>query len=82
MQVAESTLPKVMHEAMTGHVKWFNNQKGYGFIVSQDVPDIFVHHSAIQMEGYRTLQQGEPVRFDLVETAKGLQAVNVARDDR
>ena len=62
-----------------GVVKWFNNQKGYGFITIDDRPDIFVHHSAIQMEGYRTLRQGEEVDFDLAATPKGLQALNVRR---
>ena len=65
--------------ALVGRVKWFNNQKGYGFIVYEDAPDIFVHHSAIHMEGYRTLKQDETVQFDLVETDKGLQAANVSR---
>lgn len=60
-----------------GTVKWFNNQKGYGFITIEATPDIFVHHSAIKMDGYRTLRQGESVAFDLLETAKGFQAQNV-----
>ena len=64
---------------LLGRVKWFNNQKGYGFIVHETDPDIFVHHSAIQMEGYRTLKQDEVVQFELVSTSKGLQAVNVTR---
>ncbi len=64
---------------LVGRVKWFNNQKGYGFIVHETDPDIFVHHSAIQMEGYRTLKQDEAVQFELVTTSKGLQAVNVTR---
>lgn len=66
---------------VVGRVKWFNNQKGYGFIVYGDTPDIFVHHTAIRMEGYRTLKQGEEVKFSLVETNKGLQAVDVERVD-
>ena len=64
---------------VVGRVKWFNNQKGYGFIVYGDTPDVFVHHTAIRMEGYRTLKQGEEVKFSLVETNKGLQAVDVER---
>lgn len=64
-----------------GIVKWFNNQKGYGFITLDDRPDIFVHHTAITMDGYRTLRQGEQVQFDLVESNKGLQAQNVRRSD-
>lgn len=75
-----------MVEVMTqtqrkGIVKWFNNQKGYGFITVEDRPDIFVHHSAIQMDGYRTLRQGEEVDFELHSTPKGLQALNVRRPD-
>jgi len=66
-------------EDQQGIVKWFNNQKGYGFITIEDRPDIFVHHSAIHMDGYRTLRQGEEVEFDLLETNKGLQAQNVKR---
>lgn len=73
-RVAEEVTPDVL-----GEVKWFNNQKGYGFIVHGESPDIFVHHTAINMDGYRTLKQGEQVNFDLVSTNKGLQAVNVRR---
>jgi CspA family cold shock protein len=62
-----------------GSVKWFSDQKGYGFIVHGDSPDIFVHHSAIQMDGFRTLKEGESVIYDLMESPKGLQAVNVLR---
>ncbi len=62
-----------------GSVKWFSDQKGYGFILHGDSPDIFVHHSAIQMEGFRTLKEGEAVIYDLMESPKGLQAVNVSR---
>ena len=62
---------------MSGKVKWFNNDKGYGFIDYTNVEDIFVHYSAIQANGYTTLTEGQMVSFDLVETPKGLQAVNV-----
>ena len=65
-----------------GTVKWFNAQKGYGFITrssSESSPDIFVHHSAIQMDGFRTLHEGEQVHYELREGPKGLQAVNVVR---
>ncbi len=62
-----------------GHVKWFNDQKGYGFITHEDSPDIFVHYSAIEMDGFRTLKEGEEVVFELLESPKGLQAVKVAR---
>lgn len=62
---------------MTGKVKWFNNEKGYGFIEIENMEDIFVHYSTIQCEGYKTLEEGQTVSFDLTETDKGLQAKNV-----
>lgn len=62
---------------MSGKVKWFNNEKGYGFIEYRDNEDVFVHYSAIKLEGYKTLNEGDEVRFDLIETGKGLQAKNV-----
>lgn len=61
----------------SGKVKWFNNDKGYGFIEYSNEEDIFVHYSAIRQEGYKSLNEGDEVRFDLVETSKGLQAQNV-----
>lgn len=62
-----------------GRVKWFNNDKGYGFIEYDGLlnEDIFVHYSAIDQQGYKTLKEGEIVEFKLIETAKGSQAVNV-----
>ncbi|MBO5475004.1 MAG: cold shock domain-containing protein [Bacilli bacterium] len=62
---------------MTGKVKWFNNEKGYGFIECSNLDDIFVHYSAIKCEGYKTLSAGDVVSFKLVETVKGLQAIDV-----
>ena len=62
---------------MQGRVKWFNNEKGYGFIDYPEGEDIFVHYSAIKQDGYKTLSEGQVVEFDLIETAKGLQAINV-----
>ena len=62
---------------MNGRVKWFNNEKGYGFIDHSSGEDIFVHYSAIKQDGYKTLSEGQVVSFDLIETPKGLQAVNV-----
>lgn len=62
---------------MTGKVKWFNNDKGYGFIEYENMEDIFVHYSTILSEGYKTLVEGQYVKFDLVRTDKGLQAKNV-----
>lgn len=64
---------------MTGKVKWFNNEKGYGFIECENLDDIFVHYSAILKEGYKTLNEGDIVDFKLVETVKGLQAIDVAQ---
>ena len=63
---------------MKGNVKWFNNDKGYGFIEYVEGEDIFVHYSAIKQSGYKTLTEGQLVEFDLIRTEKGLQAVNVS----
>ena len=60
-----------------GTVKWFSNEKGYGFITREGGDDVFVHHSAIQSEGYRTLTEGQRVEFEVVQGDKGLQASNV-----
>ena len=62
-----------------GTVKWFNNSKGYGFIGREDGPDVFVHYSAITGDGYRTLQEGDPVEFEIVQGPKGPQASNVQK---
>ena len=62
---------------MKGRVKWFNNEKGYGFIEYTDKEDIFVHYSAIKQDGYKTLEEGQIVEFKLLETTKGLQALDV-----
>ena len=62
---------------MSGQVKWFNNEKGYGFIDYVTGEDIFVHYSAIKQDGYKSLSEGQRVEFDLIETPKGLQAINV-----
>ncbi len=62
---------------MIGRVKWFNNEKGYGFIEFKENEDIFVHYSAIELEGYKTLSEGQLVEFKLIETSKGYQAINV-----
>ncbi|TES89656.1 MAG: cold shock domain-containing protein [Desulfobacteraceae bacterium] len=61
----------------TGTVKWFNAQKGYGFIATPDGRDIFVHYSSISGDGYKTLAEGDSVTFDIVEGDKGLRAENV-----
>jgi CspA family cold shock protein len=60
-----------------GIVKWFNNSKGYGFIEQEDGPDVFVHHSGINAEGFRTLHEGDHVAFDVEQGKKGPAAVNV-----
>ena len=62
-----------------GKVKWFNNAKGYGFIQQEDGSDIFVHFSAIKGEGYKTLEEGQMVEFDITQGPKGLQAENVVK---
>lgn len=61
----------------TGKVKWFNDAKGFGFIVREEGPDLFVHHTAIVAEGFRSLAEGQQVEFDVTEGPKGLQATNV-----
>ncbi|HVZ85427.1 MAG TPA: cold-shock protein [Polyangia bacterium] len=61
----------------TGKVKWFNDAKGFGFIVRDNGPDLFVHHTAIIADGFRSLAEGQEVEFDITEGPKGLQATNV-----
>ena len=63
----------------TGTVKWFNDAKGFGFIAQEGGKDVFVHHTAIQQEGFRSLREGDRVEFDIVEGPKGLQASNVRK---
>jgi CspA family cold shock protein len=62
-----------------GTVKWFNDAKGYGFISQEGGEDVFVHHTAVQMDGFRTLKEGERVEFDVTQGPKGLQAANVRK---
>lgn len=66
-----------MSERFVGTVKWFNGTKGYGFIARDDGPDVFVHFSALSMEGYRSLEQGQKVEFSIEQGPKGPQASNV-----
>jgi len=63
----------------TGTVKWFNAEKGYGFVSIEGEDDVFVHFSAIQTEGFKTLEEGQEVQFEVVQGAKGPQAANVVR---
>ncbi len=71
-----------MSQRVNGTVKWFNSQKGFGFIQPENGPDVFVHHTAIQTEGYRELNEGERVEFEITQGPKGPQASNVVRLSR
>ncbi|MBR4164636.1 MAG: cold shock domain-containing protein [Lachnospiraceae bacterium] len=64
---------------MKGTVKWFNNQKGYGFITDEEGKDIFLHYSGLQMEGFKSIEEGAQVEFKVSQGEKGPQAVNVVR---
>ncbi|MCX2827475.1 cold shock protein CspC [Bacillus pseudomycoides] len=64
---------------MQGRVKWFNGEKGFGFIEREDGDDVFVHFSAIQQDGYKSLEEGQKVEFDIVDGARGPQAANVVK---
>ncbi len=66
-----------MSERTVGTVKWFNASKGYGFIARENGPDVFVHYSSIQAEGFRNLEEGQKVEFDIEQGNKGPQAANV-----
>lgn len=70
---------KGMWNVMQGRVKWFNAEKGFGFIEREDGGDVFVHYSAINEEGFKTLIEGQRVEFDIVEGARGPQAANVTK---
>jgi CspA family cold shock protein len=63
-----------------GTVKWFNNAKGFGFIGREDGPDVFVHYSAIAGDGFRTLEEGDSVEFEIIQGTKGPQAANVSKE--
>jgi CspA family cold shock protein len=75
--VTRPSVPGKRLVMITGKVKWFNDQKGYGFLVADDGREVFVHHTAINMQGHRTLYEGQPVEFEVVQGPKGLQARNV-----
>lgn len=70
---------KGMYGCMQGKVKWFNAEKGYGFIEREDGGDVFVHYSAIKSEGFKTLDEGQAVEFDIVDGDRGPQAANVVK---
>ncbi len=67
-----------MGQMVTGTVKWFSTEKGYGFISAEGGKDVFVHYSAIQADGFRSLEEGQQVQFEIVEGRKGPQAANVS----
>jgi CspA family cold shock protein len=66
-----------MSDSETGTVKWFNTSKGYGFIQRNGAPDVFVHYSAIEADGFKNLEEGQKVEFSIEKSPKGLQAINV-----
>jgi cold shock protein len=66
-------------DRLKGTVKWFNNAKGYGFLGRDDGPDVFIHYSSITTEGYKSLQEGDKVEFEIVQGQKGPQAANVTK---
>ncbi len=75
-----TTVPQETHvDRLKGTVKWFNNAKGYGFIGRDDGADVFVHYSAISSDGYKSLQEGDAVEFEIVQGQKGPQASNVSK---
>ena len=69
-----------MSDTVTGTVKWFNETKGFGFIEREGCQDVFVHHTAIQMEGFKTLKEGQKVTMEVTQSQKGPQAENVIAD--
>jgi CspA family cold shock protein len=75
----ESRPPEGQKVKLKGTVKWFNNAKGFGFIGRDDGPDVFVHYSALIAEGYKSLQEGDSVEFEIVDGQKGPQAANVVK---
>jgi cold shock protein len=77
--VQKNTFPGAYVDRLKGTVKWFNNAKGYGFIGRDDGPDVFVHYSAITGEGYKSLQEGDAVEFEIEQGQKGPQAANVEK---
>jgi len=77
--ITRRDLERSVGSVPTGKVKWFNNSKGFGFISQEDGTDIFVHFSAITGEGYKTLDEGQSVSFEVTQGPKGLQAANVQK---
>ncbi len=64
---------------MKGTVKWFNNQKGYGFLTDEEGRDVFVHYSGLQMDGFKSIEEGAAVEFEVIDGEKGPQAINVVK---
>ena len=77
--IAPKPVQSLFFSLMKGTVKWFNAEKGYGFITGEDGKDVFVHFSAIQGEGFKTLDEGQAVEYDLTEGQRGMQASNVTK---
>jgi CspA family cold shock protein len=77
----KSFLSRRLFKMAEGRIKWFNDSKGYGFIEQEDGPDVFVHFSEIQMDGFKSLKEGDKVAFELSEGPKGPQAIKVVRVD-
>ena len=77
--VPKGTTGKGVGEVVEGTVKWFNDSKGFGFIQQDDGPDVFVHHTAIKAEGFKTLDEGARVQFEIVNCPKGPAAENVVK---
>lgn len=79
MSLPEKCLGGIFVSMESGRVKWFSNEKGYGFIEREGGEDVFVHFSAIEQEGFKTLDEGQEVEFEIVEGARGPQAANVKK---
>jgi CspA family cold shock protein len=79
IEIPGASRGKAHVERLKGTVKWFNNAKGYGFLGRDEGPDVFIHYSAITSDGYKSLQEGDKVEFEIVQGQKGPQAANVTK---